>query len=187
MKKRAVFLDRDGTVNIEKDHLYRIADWEWMSGAIEAIKGFNEMGLLVIVITNQSGIARGLYTKEDVIMLHCYVDTLLAAAGARIDAYYFCPHHPDYGEIRKCLCRKPQPGLLLKAQQDFDIDMENSFMIGDKYSDALAGLSAGVMPIMLTACPDSGKPDKSGNEEFITVKNLYKAYKYIRNAIRCEI
>lgn len=147
--RRAVFLDRDGTLNVEKNYLYKPADWEWIPGAVEAIRQINEMGWLAIVVTNQAGIARGFYREEDVAALHSHVDGLLAAAGARIDAYYMCPHHPEFGELGDCGCRKPQPGLLRRAAQDFSIDLPGSFLIGDKASDILAAQSAGVTPILV--------------------------------------
>lgn len=180
----AVFLDRDGTINVDKGHIYKPCDWEWMPGAVEMIRGFNDLGFLVIVVTNQSGIARELYTHEDVCKLHHYVDMLLAADGARIDAYYYCPHHPDYGELRDCPCRKPKSGMLLKAQQDFDIDLEHSFMIGDKYSDVLAGRAAGVAAIHVSK--DHGKNElcKLDGKTITIVKNLYEAYYAIASQLR---
>jgi len=107
------------------------------------------MGFLAIVLTNQSGIARGYYDADAVITLHRRVDELLAEAGARIDAYYFCPHHPEYGSIHNCACRKPKAGLLMQAKNDFDIDLARSWMIGDRLSDIQAGFCAGATPILV--------------------------------------
>jgi D-glycero-D-manno-heptose 1,7-bisphosphate phosphatase len=145
----AIFLDRDGTLNVEKNYLHKPADWEWIPGSVQAIRQINEMGWLAIVVTNQAGIARGFYQEEDVTRLHRHVDGLLAAAGARIDAYYMCPHHPDFGALRNCDCRKPQPGLLLRAASEFLIDLPASFMAGDKESDMQAAQRAGVTPILV--------------------------------------
>jgi len=145
----AIFLDRDGTLNVEKSYLYKRADWEWIPGSVEAIRQVNEMGWLAIVVTNQAGIARGFYREEDVARLHKHVDGLLAAVGARIDAYYMCPHHPDFGELRNCDCRKPQAGMLLRAATEFSIDLPASFMVGDKESDVQAAQRAGVTPILV--------------------------------------
>lgn len=146
----AVFLDRDGTINVEKEYLYRIEDWEWIPGAIEAIRRINEMNHLVIVVTNQAGIARGYYDEAAVHKLHSQIDELLTVEGARIDAYYFCPHHPQFGkDIIDCQCRKPAPGMLLAAQRDHDIDLSRSWMIGDKLLDIIAAQKAGVSPIMV--------------------------------------
>jgi D-glycero-D-manno-heptose 1,7-bisphosphate phosphatase len=145
--RRAVFLDRDGTINVEKNYLFRIGDWEWTQGAVAAIHRINRLGWLAIVVTNQAGIARGLYNQSDVARLHQQVDALLAEAGARIDGYYLCPHHPEFGEV--CDCRKPLPGMLLRAAREFGIDLRGSFLIGDKASDVLAGRAAGVTPILV--------------------------------------
>lgn len=149
MVRRAVFLDRDGTLNIEKEYLYRFDEWEWIPGAIEAIQRINKKGYLAIVVTNQAGIARGYYTTSAVHVLHKKVDCLLELTKATIDAYYFCPHHPEYGEVRQCTCRKPEPGMLYQAQRDYDIDLRQSWLIGDKLTDIEAGLRAGVSPILV--------------------------------------
>jgi D-glycero-D-manno-heptose 1,7-bisphosphate phosphatase len=147
--RRAVFLDRDGTLNVEKNYLYKVADWEWEVGALEAVRQINDRGWLTIIVTNQPGIARGLYREEDVRTLHRYVDGLLIAAGAKIDAYYICPHHPDFGADCQCHCRKPAPGMLLRAAKDFSINLQQSFMVGDKASDVEAARGAGVTPILV--------------------------------------
>ncbi len=149
MGKPAVFLDRDGTLNVEKNYLYRLEDWEWIPGAIDAIRSFNKAGFLVIVITNQAGIARGMYGESDVRLLHQQIDKVLASSDAHIDAYYFCPHHPEYGDKTVCDCRKPAPGMILQAQKDWDIDLSHSYMVGDKLADVQASLAAGVMPILV--------------------------------------
>lgn len=149
MRKPAVFLDRDGTINVEKHYLHKVQDWEWISGAIEAIRRFNNAGYLVIVASNQAGIARGFYSAHDVDALHAEVTRMLAAQGAHIDAYYYCPHHPDFGSPRHCDCRKPLPGLLLRAAHDHGVDLARSWMVGDKKSDVDAGHAAGVRSILV--------------------------------------
>jgi D-glycero-D-manno-heptose 1,7-bisphosphate phosphatase len=149
MTTPAIFLDRDGTINIEKNYLYRIEDWEWIPGAIKAIKLINEMGFLAIVVTNQAGIARGYYTDSDVEFLHIQVNEILNAHGARIDAYYYCPHHPEFGDNRSCDCRKPAPGLLQKAKKDFDINLSDSYLVGDKITDIEAAEKSGVQPVLV--------------------------------------
>jgi D-glycero-D-manno-heptose 1,7-bisphosphate phosphatase len=148
--RAAVFLDRDGTINIEKQYLYRYEDWEWIAGAIEAIKKFNDAGVLVIVITNQAGVARGIYNSEDVELLHERVSKELQTHGAHIDAYYYCPHHPEFGNKMVCSCRKPAPGLLFKAQKEWDIDLNRSAIFGDKASDVKAGQAAGVESFLVS-------------------------------------
>ncbi|MHB8550245.1 MAG: D-glycero-beta-D-manno-heptose 1,7-bisphosphate 7-phosphatase [Acidiferrobacterales bacterium] len=150
MPRSAVFLDRDGTINVERNYLHRLDDWEWIPGAVDAIRQLNHAGYLVVVVTNQAGIARGMYGEEEVRTLHRQIDAVLAPLGARIDAYYYCPHHPDFGERIACNCRKPAPGMMLQASRDWDIDLARSYIIGDKLADVEAGLAAGVTPILVT-------------------------------------
>lgn len=149
--KRAIFLDRDGTINKEKDYLYRIEDFEFVPGTPEAIRMLNEAGLLVVVITNQSGVARGYYTEDDVEILHRHIARELEASGARVDAWFYCPHHPaGKGSYSlPCHCRKPLPGMLLDAACRLDIDMESSLMIGDKRADIEAAIAAGCRPVLV--------------------------------------
>ncbi len=149
MARPAVFIDRDGTLNVEKNYLHRFEDWEWIPGAVEAIRAFNEAGFLAIVISNQAGVARKMYSVADIDRLHARVDDELRRLGARIDAYYYCPHHPGFGVNRVCACRKPAPGLIFQAQRDWDIDLTRSWMIGDKMSDIEAGWAAGVESILV--------------------------------------
>lgn len=149
--KPAVFLDRDGTINIEKDYLYRIEEFEFTPGAVEAIKLLNQAGYLVVVVTNQSGVARGYYSEADMAALHRYIDTVLASQGARVDAWYHCPHH-QAGKApynQECDCRKPMPGMLLQAAADHAIDLTRSWMVGDKSADIEAGLAAGCKPVLV--------------------------------------
>jgi D-glycero-D-manno-heptose 1,7-bisphosphate phosphatase len=149
--KRAVFIDRDGTINVEKDYLYRAEEFEFIPGAPKAIRLLNEAGFLVVVVSNQSGVARGYYTEEDVHLLHRHVATQLDQAGSRIDAWFYCPHHPSGrgSYALPCRCRKPQPGMLLDAASRFDIDLEASIMIGDKLVDIEAGRAAGCKSILV--------------------------------------
>lgn len=150
MSKAAVFLDRDGTLNVEKHYLYRYEDWKWIPGAIDAIKTLNAAGLLVLVISNQAGVARGFYSESDIKLLHAKVDEDLFQCGARIDAYYYCPHHPEFGDQRVCSCRKPAPGLLFQAQKDWGIDLSRSVLVGDKADDVKAGEAAGVRSVLVS-------------------------------------
>ena len=145
-KQRAVFLDRDGTINVEKEYLHKIEDFEFIPGAPEAIKRLKDAGFLVVVVSNQSGIARGYFDEEAVERLHRYIQSELAAYGTSIDAFYFCPHHPDKGlgfYKRACDCRKGNPGMLLQAAREYDVDLQRSFMVGDKLADIEAGERAG--------------------------------------------
>lgn len=149
--KRAVFLDRDGTINIEKEYLYQAAEFEFIPGATEAIRLLNQAGMLVVVVTNQSGVARGYYTEEDVENLHRHIDRELESCGAHVDAWLYCPHHPtgrgSYG--LPCNCRKPLPGMLQDAARRYGIDLEKSAIIGDKRADIEAGLAAGCRTILV--------------------------------------
>jgi len=150
--RRAVFLDRDGTINVEKDYLHRTEEFEFIRGAPEAIKRLNDAGFLVIVVTNQSGVARGYYDEQDVAALHEHIQQLLAEYGTRIDAFYHCPHHPTegVGGYRvDCDCRKGSPGMLLQAAREHDIDLARSFMVGDKIADIEAAVRAGSHPILV--------------------------------------
>ncbi len=149
MPRRAVFLDRDGTLNVEKEYLHRAEDWEWIPGAVEAIRLLNEAGFVVLVTTNQSGVARGYYDEQAVRSLHAQVDRWLAAEGAHVDGYYYCPHHPQYGAVRHCDCRKPAPGMLLAGARDHDLDLKQSYVVGDKAADVGAALAVGAAPILV--------------------------------------
>lgn len=145
---KAVFFDRDGVLNIDTINLHKVEDWVWIKNAKEAIKFCNDNGYLAIIITNQSGVARGLFTLNDVNKVHNFVQGELYKIGARIDAFYICPHVDDgTGTVEKysiqCNCRKPKPGLILQACKDFDIDATQSYMVGDKQRDVDAGLNAG--------------------------------------------
>ncbi len=149
-KQKAIFLDRDGTINKYVGFLRNIDDFELLPTVAEAIKLINRSGYLAIVVTNQPVIARGEVTFAELDEIHNKMETLLGADGAYLDGIYFCPHHPDSGyegEVKElkfgCDCRKPKPGMLLKAAKDFNIDLEQSYMIGDGEHDRGAGEAAG--------------------------------------------
>lgn len=153
-ESKFVFLDRDGVISVEKEHLHKKSDMEIIPRSAEAIKIFNDSNYKVIVITNQPVIARGLCTLEELAEIHKYMETLLAKEGAKLDKIYFCPHHPKAGNNPKytkdCECRKPKPGMILQAQKDFDIkDLSKCHMIGDKMSDIHTGKSAGCKTILV--------------------------------------
>lgn len=149
-KQKAVFLDRDGTINKYVGFLRNIDDFELLPRVSDAIKMLNESGYLVIVVTNQPVIARGEVTVQELNQIHNKLETLLGLEGAYIDALYYCPHHPHKGyegEIPElkidCDCRKPKPGMLIEAAKDFNIDLKNSWIVGDGENDILAGIAAG--------------------------------------------
>ena len=150
-KQKAIFLDRDGTLNKYVGFLRNIDDFELIDGVTEAVKFINQSGYLAIVVTNQPVIARGEVTWEELHEIHKKMETLLGKDGAYIDGIYICPHHPDKGfegerpEYKiDCNCRKPKPGLLIKAAKDFNIDLSKSYMIGDDKRDVEAGMNAGL-------------------------------------------
>ncbi|MFZ5649808.1 MAG: D-glycero-alpha-D-manno-heptose-1,7-bisphosphate 7-phosphatase [Bacillota bacterium] len=152
----AVFLDRDGVLNVDTGYVFRREDFVWVAGAKEAVRLLNEMGYFVFVVTNQSGIARGYYTEADVAFLHRWVNRELNACGARVDAFYYCPHHPEAAvELyrKACSCRKPAPGLILRALKEWPVDRGRSFLIGDKRRDLEAAAGAG-LPGYLFEGPD---------------------------------
>jgi D-glycero-D-manno-heptose 1,7-bisphosphate phosphatase len=143
----ALFLDRDGTLNVDTGYLHRREDFEWIPGAREAVRVANDKGWLVFVVTNQSGVARGFYEESDVRALHAFMDEELAIAGAHIDAYEYCPHHPDgarAGYNKPCDRRKPGAGMIRDLLQTWPVDASRSIMIGDAPADVLAGEGAGI-------------------------------------------
>ena len=147
MSRKAAFIDRDGVLNEERAFVHRIEDFEFVPGAIEALRGLQAAGYLLVVITNQSGIARGLYSEADFRALTVHLRERLHAAGIGLDAVEYCPHLPDAPVARyrvDCDCRKPKPGMLKRAIAALDIDPAASFLVGDRLSDVEAGRAAGV-------------------------------------------
>ena len=144
----ALFLDRDGVLNEDPGYVHRWEDFRWIPGAREAVAAFNRAGWWVFVVTNQSGVGRGYYAENDVIALHARMSESLAEIDARIDAYYYCPHHPD-ARVEAYRHpdppdRKPNPGMLLRAMAEHPVDVARSLMVGDKDGDVEAGQRAGV-------------------------------------------
>lgn len=151
--RKVLFLDRDGVINKDVHYLYRKEDMHFIDGAPEALKKAVEAGYDLIVVTNQSGVARGYYTEEDVQVLHQYMGDLLAQSGAPILAFYYCPHLKGAkikAYDKDCSCRKPKPGLLLQAMKDYSIDKKHSFMVGDKPGDVAAAKAAGLRGYQFT-------------------------------------
>jgi len=139
---KALFLDRDGVVNKEKNYLYKIEDFEFIDGVFETCKYFQEKGYLIIIITNQAGIARGKYTEKDYQVLTNWMIKEFEKENIKISKVYHCPHHPEFSG--ECKCRKPHIGMLLGAQNHFNIDMSHSILVGDKNSDIEAGINSGI-------------------------------------------
>ena len=146
-KSKAIFLDRDGVLIRERgDYTWLMEDMQINEGVPEVLKKYNQAGYILIIISNQAGIGKGLYTKEEVDFLHHQLLRFLSAKGAIIEEVYYCPHHPTTG---KCLCRKPLGLLLEKAMARFNIDPKQSYFIGDADRDVEAGIAAGVKPYQL--------------------------------------
>lgn len=146
-KSKALFLDRDGIVNIDHGYVHKIEDFEFVSGIFDLCKAFQRTGYLLFVVTNQAGIAKGLYTEAQFKTLNVWMLEQFSARDIRIQQVYYCPHHIDGTDLRykkDCPCRKPAPGMLLKADKNWHIDLENSVMIGDRLSDMQAAQNAGV-------------------------------------------
>ena len=162
---KALFLDRDGVINREVRYLYRIEDFEWIPGVLETCRWFGELGYRLVVVTNQAGIGRGYYTEAD---FHRLTDWMLAqfqSAGADIAKVYYSPYHPIGGRGKykqDTPCRKPNPGMILRAQADFNLDLSASILVGDKESDIAAGRSAGVGTCVLVR---SGHPVDEGTTQ----------------------
>jgi len=146
--RRAVFLDRDGVLNHRAppgDYVKSVAEFAWLTGAREGVRRLNDEGWLALVVTNQRGIARGLMTSSDVEAIHDKAQRELRHIGAHVDAFYYCPH----GDDDRCACRKPQPGLILRAAQDWKVDLAASFLVGDDDRDVEAARRAGVRAVKI--------------------------------------
>jgi D-glycero-D-manno-heptose 1,7-bisphosphate phosphatase len=160
--KAAAFLDRDGVINIDRGYVFRREDFEFVPGTLEAARELKSMGLALVVVTNQSGIARGYYGPEHFLALTDWMKEAFAAHGAALDGVYFCPHHPTEGEApyrKACQCRKPAPGMLLDAARDLDLDVRRSVLFGDKASDLQAALAAGISNRVLLGTDGREEPD----------------------------
>lgn len=161
-KQKAIFLDRDGTLNKYVGFLRNIQDFELLEGVTEAVRRINQSGYLAILVTNQPVVARGELSFAGLEEIHNKLETLLGQEGAYLDGIYYCPHHPDKGfagerpELKiGCSCRKPKPGMLLKAAQDFNIDLKESWMVGDSKNDILAGINAGCKTALIGDAADA--------------------------------
>jgi len=180
---KAVFLDRDGTINKEVDVLCDLKQLKILPRAVEAIKKINQLGYLAIIITNQPVIARGWLTEKEVDHIHTVLISRLVKKGAKIDAVYYCPHHPNANLKKyrlKCRCRKPNIGMIQKAVKDFKINIKNSFLIGDTLKwDIKAGQKADLKTILVK----TGRTGKDTEKKIIpdfTARNLTEAVKIIK-------
>lgn len=173
--KKAIFLDRDGTICEDASYLARVEDLRLFSFAAEAIRLLNECDFLVFLITNQSGIGRGYFDENTLQVIHKQLIKELDENNARLDAIYFCPHKPD----DRCLCRKPQTGMIEQAAKDFPIDLQNSWMIGDKTIDVQTGFNAGTKTALVLTGYGGEEIEKMKIKPDLIGENLLEAVKLI--------
>ena len=172
--KKAIFLDRDGTINVEKDYIYKSEDLVFEEGSIEALKTFKNLGYILIVVSNQSGIARGYFTEEDLNIFNNNMNEILKKNGVEITEFYCCPHHPDgIGEYKKvCECRKPNNKMIEDAIKKYNIAREKSYMIGDKTSDIGAGLKSNLKTVLVKTGYGLKDMEKVDKNETLIYENL---------------
>jgi D-glycero-D-manno-heptose 1,7-bisphosphate phosphatase len=190
--KPAVFLDRDGTLIEDVGYLDRLDHMTVFPWTVDVIRALNRAGLVVVVVTNQSGIARGLFTEAFVEEAHRHLSARLAAGGARIDAYYYCPHHPD-GVVeayrQRCDCRKPASGLVDRAVRDLDLDPARAFVVGDKWLDIGLARAVGARGILVrtgTGAAEEARPQPGISADAI-VDNLAAAASWILTSLKFEV
>lgn len=185
--KRAVFLDRDGTLIEESGYLDRLERLVFFPFSVDAVRVLNRAGFAVVVITNQAGIARGIVKEAFVAEAHRHIAARLEAGGAKIDGFYYCPHYPT-GVVEKyrsaCDCRKPQPGLLRRAAKDLDLDLERSFVVGDRWHDLAAGQAVGARGVLVRTGlghKEEAAPEalRQGSGQAVIVDNLMDAAAWI--------
>ncbi|QNE68560.1 D-glycero-beta-D-manno-heptose 1,7-bisphosphate 7-phosphatase [Fusobacterium hwasookii] len=172
--KKAIFLDRDGTINVEKDYIYKSEDLVFEEGTIETLKTFKNLGYILIVVSNQSGIARGYFTEEDLNIFNNNMNEILKKNGVEITEFYCCPHHPDgIGEYKKvCECRKPNNKMIEDAIKKYNIDREKSYMIGDKTSDIGAGIKSNLKTVLVKTGYGLKDMEKINKNETLVCENL---------------
>jgi D-glycero-D-manno-heptose 1,7-bisphosphate phosphatase len=170
MKRRALFLDRDGVINVNHGYVHTPENFDFIDGIFDVCRQAQRLGYLLIVVTNQAGIGRGYYTEEDFLHLTEWMKQQFRQQGITIDAVYFCPDHPEHGQgqyRRDSDCRKPKPGMILKAIEQFDIDPSSSVLIGDKESDMTAGQSAKISKLIFLS------EKLSASKFYIQIKMLH--------------
>jgi D-glycero-D-manno-heptose 1,7-bisphosphate phosphatase len=182
-----IFFDRDGTLNTEVDYLTRPEELELLPNAVRAIREANTFGVRVFVITNQSGIARGLFTEADLEKVHDRLTGMLAEQGARIDRIYSCPHHPSYGNPpyrTACTCRKPNTGMLEQAAREFGVELHKSFVVGDRCIDVQAGNRAGCGTILVRTGYGETEMEECKKETITHIApDVYGAWIYIKQQL----
>lgn len=161
MRAKALLLDRDGVINLEKSYVYKVEDFEFIEGIFDTLLRFQQAGFLLIIVTNQAGIGRGYYTEDDFWALTAWMTEQFEAHGIHVTKVYFSPYHPVHGigEYKQdAFCRKPNPGMILQAMREFQLDLASSVIIGDKESDIEAGLRAGVGTTILIRDGEASSP-----------------------------
>ena len=181
VKNKAAFIDRDGVINVERNYVGKLEDFELINGALAGLDLLQNAGFLLIVITNQSGIARGHYTENDFQILTDLMKRFFVEGGVAITEVYYCPHHPvaGIGQYKQdCECRKPKPGMILKAALRHNNDLSQSVLVGDKMSDIQAGLASGIEKnILVESGHELSKSDREKAK--VTCSNLYEAARLI--------
>jgi len=179
--RRAVFLDRDGTLLEEANYLSELRGLVFFPYTVAAVRLLNQSGFAVVVVTNQGGIARGIVKEAFIAEAHAFIDEKLAQGGARIDAYYYCPHHPE-GAIaafsNDCECRKPKPGQLLQAAADLDLDLPRSFVVGDRWTDVDAGEAVGARGVLVRT-GHGRESERQSRPSAVVADNLIEAVAWI--------
>lgn len=173
---KAFFLDRDGVINIDKGYIHKSEDVEFVDGVFVFLRYLISQGYILIVVTNQAGIARGMYKSEDVESLHRFMSEKLKEEGVEITEFYHCPHHPEF--TGECDCRKPEAGMLLAAKEKYDINMSESMIIGDKRSDMQAGRNAGLKKCILLS--SRYEPADVPEADFFA-DNLHEVLNYLKD------
>ncbi len=172
----AVFLDRDGTINEQMGYINHTCRFQLLPGAALAIKKLNDAGIPVVVISNQSGLARGYFPEELLVAVHEKMNKLLEEVGAHVDGIYYCPHHPEAKEERfreECNCRKPKPGLIVQAAKEMNLDPEKSYVVGDRWSDIKTAANCGATSILVRTGYGRGDEQYIGPEQ--TIQPDFKA------------
>lgn len=182
----AVFVDRDGTINVDVDFLSTPSQLQLIPRSAEAIRDLNRLGIPVIVITNQSGIARGLFSESDLKRVHAAMDIELKRYGASVLDYFYCPHHPidGVGKYRiECDCRKPRAGMLLEAQRKYGLDLSRSFVVGDKCIDVQTGRTVGATSIQVSTGYGAAEKELCAAERDFFALDLFDAVQFIKKTL----
>lgn len=188
---KAIFLDRDGTINIDTGYIGDANLVSLYPGVPEGIKKLkDQLGFIIIVISNQSGITRGLITSKDVEKVNNRINELLQLSKTNIDAFYYCPYHPDYDSQEKCVCRKPSPNLVFESAKKFNVDLTHSYFAGDKISDIECGKNAGLKTILITNSLNEAEINQlqySQNSANFVADNFLSLVEFIKKDSRGEI